>query len=329
MLAAAWSAIAGSGEVAAGHWGVIARIAGSDGGWDHATIDPMARRFYLARDGVAVLDLDRQQWLDTLAPGARVNGVLALPELHRLLFTDDNQGALVVYDTIRGKIVGSAAVGHGTDAVAYDPKTGLAAVMTGRSDGVVALVDVRRVATVAKVRVGGKLEFPVSDGQGTVFVTVESGNEIAVLDLATRRIVRRVPLVGCDGPGGLAYEPVGGLLVAACDKVAKVIRARDGADLGTLVIGAGADDVIGDPAHRRVFIPSGDSGTLSVIDLSDVRHPRVWQTMPTQSGARIGALDVRTGKLYLPAAQPGPVIPPNPWPSIAPGTFMVLVIASR
>jgi len=51
------------------------------------------------------------------------------------------------------------------------------------------------------------------------------------------------------------------------------------------------------------------------------------QTLKTQTGTRLGAVDSDTGRVYLPSAKFGPPKPPIPYPSVLPGTFEFLVAA--
>jgi hypothetical protein len=68
---------------------------------------------------------------------------------------------------------------------------------------------------------------------------------------------------------------------------------------------------------------------LTVVALSAQNAPEVLQTVKTAPGARLGALDAKTGRLYLPSAKLGPPVPPNPRPSLVPGTFAFLVVGER
>jgi hypothetical protein len=43
----------------------------------------------------------------------------------------------------------------------------------------------------------------------------------------------------------------------------------------------------------------------------------------------LGAIDIETGNLYLPAAKFGPPKPPIPYPSVVPGSFEYLMIAPK
>jgi hypothetical protein len=44
-------------------------------------------------------------------------------------------------------------------------------------------------------------------------------------------------------------------------------------------------------------------------------------------GTRLGAVDVASGRVYLPSAKFGPPKPPIPCPTVLPGTFEFLVVA--
>jgi hypothetical protein len=50
-------------------------------------------------------------------------------------------------------------------------------------------------------------------------------------------------------------------------------------------------------------------------------------TVATQVLARLGALDQKTGRIYLPIAQAKPVPDPGERRTLIPGTFAILVLA--
>ena len=123
------------------------------------------------------------------------------------------------------------SVGSKPDAAAFDPASGLALAMNGKS-GDVTFIDPAARKAVATVAVAGALEFAAVDGKGRAFVNIEDQNQIGVIDTKAHALVGHYPLAGCESPSGLAYAPVagGGVLIAACaNKVAKVLNAADGA----------------------------------------------------------------------------------------------------
>ena len=309
-------------------YSIIGAVSGPDGGWDYATVDPDARRLYVARQhGIAVLDLAARAWLPSLAPDLRGSGLAVVSDGSRVLASDSRTMQLALLNALTGSVVGAVSVGAEPDAVAFDASTGIAAAVT---PGKVLLVDVERLALLSTIPIAGKLEFAVADGRGMVYVNNESTGELIALDLKRRAVARRTHLKGCSEPTGLALDAADGLLIAACgNKVATVVRAVDGVEIARVGIGEGADAVFYDAARKLAFVPCGESGTLVIIDLSDIGRIHVRQTLSTEVGARTGAVDDVTGMVYLPTGTPGPIVPPDHWPSLVPGTFKVLVVAPR
>ena len=126
----------------------------------------------------------------------------------------------------------------------------------------------------------------------------------------------------------MAYDEKEKLLLSVCDSgVLKVLDGRAAREVASIPVGEGADAVMFDSKRRRAFVASGDSGTLSVIAVRSALDIALVQTIPTQSGTRLGAVDIDSGRVYLPAAKFGPPQPPSPYPSVVPGTFEFIVIA--
>jgi DNA-binding beta-propeller fold protein YncE len=309
-------------------YAVVDKIPLPDGGWDYAMIDGGARRLYLGRDpGVMALDLDTKKITDVLVEGAGVHSALPVGDTGLVVSTNGDKNTATVFEAKTGKVKGSVPTGKMPDAAVYDAKTGLVAVMN-HGGGTVTLVDPKTVTVVGSIKVGGELEFAVAPGDGTVFVNAASSDSIALLDIATKKKMRSMKLAGCKEPSGLAYDAADDMLIAVCaNGVTKFVHGKDGADVATLKTGKGSDGVIYDAERRLTFVPSAAQGTLSVIAFDPAGMPDIAQTVSTQKGARLGALDPKTGKIYLPTAKMGPPVPPDPWPSVTPGTVQMWVVA--
>jgi DNA-binding beta-propeller fold protein YncE len=155
--------------------------------------------------------------------------------------------------------------------------------------------------------------------------------QIAVIDVHARRVVRRIPMNGCDFPTGLAWDPRTNLLISACalNGVVKVIAAGTGAEIATLPIGKFPDAVILDVERRKIFVPNGGDGTLTIADIQSDQAVRTAGTIKTKVSARTGALDETTGDVYLPSATLAKQLLPWFHTRYVPGTFEVLVIGRR
>ena len=301
------------------------RIKIGDGGFDYASFDPVHRRLYLSRvGGVLALDVDTKTVTEHLTDAQRTHESLPLDGGKMLLITDSGTNTAHLVDALSGKPLAEIATGKKPDAAIFDPASGLALAMNGAS-GDVTLIDPRTQKAVGAIAIGGALEFAAADGAGKVFVNIEDQGQVAVLDTRTQKLLGRYPLKGCESPSGLAYAPGAGLLISACaNQVAKVLNAATGEEIATLAIGKGPDAVIYDAARKLAFIPCGRDGVLEVIAVRGPKDVAIVQTVKTQPGARTGAVDPKTGAVYLPTAAYTLAAAGRPTPT--PGTFAILVV---
>jgi hypothetical protein len=112
-----------------------------------------------------------------------------------------------------------------------------------------------------------------------------------------------------------------------------VTDASSGRHVAQVPIGKGPDAAAFDAGRKLIFSSNGQDGTLTVIHEDDPDHYSVIATLATQKSARTMALDARTHKVYLVAAEFGPAPPPtadqpHPRPAILDGSFKVLVVGN-
>lgn len=305
---------------------VIKRIQGVDGPWDYASIDPASNRLFVARgDGVMVADLATGAVTNTFVPGARVHAAFVMAGTGMGLSTNGTTNSVTLFDAKTGAVKAQIPVGEKPDAAVWDAAAHRAYVMNGKS-GTVSIVDPDAAKVTGTVPVGGALEFAAVDGHGHLYVNVEDKSEIAFIDVAGRKVTRRVKLAGCEEPSGLALTRQGTLIAACANGIAKSVDSATGTVLGDIAIGPRPDATLYDAQRDRAYIPSGGDGTLSVIDTS-AALPRKIDTVVTQTGARTGAVDPATGNIYLPAAR-YPASKGEERPKAVPGSFEVLVVGN-
>ncbi len=306
---------------------VTATLSGPDGGWDYITVDADGGRVLVARGaGVSVFDLATGKTTQILAELKGNHIALPVNGGKDVLVTTGFTGEAVIADLATGTIRSRVKTGVKPDAAAYDAASGLVWVMDNKGGGV-ALVNPVSGALEGNIPVAGALEFVASDGKGRVYANVEDAGEIVAFDAKARKLLAHYKLTGCEEPTGLAYDSVNNRLFAACaNKVAAVVAADTGAALATLPIGVGPDAAVFDPVSHRVFIPSGRDGKLTVIDADALK---VVATGATRTSARTAAIDVKTGRVYLPSAVMGPPVSAGGRPVATPGSFAVLAVTTR
>ena len=326
-LAAATALAATLTAAAPPTYSVTGAIKAADGGWDYAAVEPDSQLLYVARGSeVTEIDLAHGNTVRTFGQIAKGHAVVPLPG-HMLLVSSAHDDTVRLIDTLSGKEEARIATGTDPDASLYDAASGLAAVMNAKA-GTVSVIDVAKRAVVRTITLKPGLEFAQLGEDGTLFINNEDENEIETADLRTGKAGAAISLSDCTGPTGLALDRASHMLISACaNGKAAVVDAASRKQTGSLAIGAGPDAVILDAARRLAFLPCGRDGTLSVIALDGAKGPSVTATIKTAIGARTGALDPRTGRLYFPTAGFAPAPAGGGRPAMLPGSFQVLVVS--
>jgi DNA-binding beta-propeller fold protein YncE len=197
--------------------------------------------------------------------------------------------------------------------------------MDGISHDVV-FADPKTSAVLGNLALDGEPGTPVLDGHGLIFTAISDHSEISVVDAATHKLVRQIPLPQCDDASGLALDSATGVLLVTCANLkAMTIDSHSGRVLGTVTISKYPDLIAFDPVRRVFYVPC-IPGTLFVIGEGKDGTPKVEANVMLSSGIHTEALDAEGGLLYLPA---GNIIFPKQHgdrPGVEPGTFKVLEV---
>ena len=292
----------------------VARVAlpGSTSRFDYASMDPDARRLFLAHLGdseLLTVDTATNQVVRRTAGLADVHGVLVVPARRRVYATATGTNELVALDETSGAELWRAPTGGYPDGIAYAPTTGQLWVSneTGGSETVVDAGTGRVVGTVPLGGDAGNVAFDPAggsggDGSGAVLVDVQSKNQLLTIDPASRTVLRRTALPGCDHDHGLAVLPTRRLAFVACDGHAAllVLDLTDDTVTQHLQVGRDPDVLAVDPV-RTVLLVSAESGFVSGVGAGG-RRVRLLGRGPLADGAHVVAVDPGTGQAYWPLA---------------------------
>jgi len=151
------------------------------------------------------------------------------------------------------------------------------------------------------------------------------GNQVAVVDLKSQKVIANWPTGSGGRPTGMAIDPQHHRLFVGCrnPKQLVIMSTDDGHVLAEVPIGSGNDACAFDPGTGEAFASCGD-GTLTVVKEST---PGKFDatTVKTKQGARTMAIDPSTHTLYLPTAEFQPAAT-GQRPAMKPGTFMIVVV---
>ncbi len=188
------------------------------GGWDYAYVDSANHQLYVAHNSqVDVVDLNSEKPVAAITGLKHVHGIAVADELNRGFITDGGDNVVVVFDLKSNSILQRVKAGTNPDGVVYDKPTQRVFAFNGKSGDVTA-INAKDGSVAGTVAVGGKPEFPASDGNGSVFVNVEDKSEIVKLDPQGLKVVARWPLKGCKEPSGLAIDSASHRLLHVCEQ---------------------------------------------------------------------------------------------------------------
>jgi DNA-binding beta-propeller fold protein YncE len=319
-------AVTGTAHAQGPSYAVTSRIALPDGGWDLASFDPTLRRVYLARsEGVTAIDVETGAVTGRLAPANGGHAAVPSKTGRELLVTSGKSNTADIVDARTGARLASLQVGEKPDAAMIEPTTGLGVVMNAKS-GSLSLVDVTARRVVGTIPVGGSLELGAADGTGRIFVNIEDRNELVAVDLKSRTVQKRFALTGCDGPTGAAWLPVSRRVLSTCGNGVAAVTDPATGKVETVPIGQGPDTALYDASRKIAFVPAGRSGELDLFD-DTPQGVKPAGKIATQRGARTGALDPRSGRIYLAAAEYASPSDAGARPQIVPGSVVLVIVS--
>jgi DNA-binding beta-propeller fold protein YncE len=312
---------------AADRYRVIKTISvGGDEGWDYVAVDGAARRVYVSHGShVVVLDADSYNVVGDIPDTQGVHGIAIAADLGRGFISDGRANMATIFDLKSLKTIAKVKTGTNPDAIVYDPSTKRVFTMNGRSQDATA-IDAADGTVAGTLALGGKPEFAVADGRGNIYVNIEDKSELVQFDPKVLKVLNRWPMAPCQEPSGLAADWKSRRLFAGCDnKIMAVINADNGKVVASIPIGEGVDANAFDPETTFALASTGD-GNLTIAHEDAPDTYSVVATVPTKKSARTMGLDLKTHRIFLPAAEFDPPAPGERRGKIKAGSFVVLVV---
>jgi hypothetical protein len=297
-----------------------------EGGWDYVYVDSDARRIYVSHATlVVVLDADSFQVVGSIPDTQGVHGIAIASELGRGFTSNGRSNDVTIFDLKTLKPIGTVKTDVNPDAIVYDSVSKRVFTFNGRGKNTTA-INAADGTVAGTLALGGKPEFAVADGKGSIFVNNEDTSELIQIDSQKITETHRWPLAPCKSPSGLAIDRKSRRLFAVCDeKVMAVVNADTGKVVATPTIGEGVDASAFEPATQLAFASNGE-GTLTVIHEDSPDKYTVVENVPTKRSARTMGLDLKTHNIFLPAADYDPPAPGERRGKMKPGSFVLLVL---
>jgi len=298
--------------------------------WDYMTFSAATRRLYISHNTeVKVVDADTGAVVGSIVDLKRVHGIVVMDDLGRGFISDGGGDEVVVFDLKTMMPTGHIKTGGNPDCIIYDPASKHIFTMNGKSSDA-SVIDPASLSVVATIPIGGRPEYAVPDGHGTIYDNVEDKNEVVAIDSKTNTVKSHWPIAPAEEATAIDLDVLHNrLFIGGRNKVLAIMNVESGKVVQTFPIGAGVDTNIYEPSTGMLFVAARE-GTLHVYHEDSPDSFRVVETVQTEFGARNMALDPRTHQVFIdtadftPAAAPT-TEQPHPQPTPVPGTFRLLV----
>src|SRR3979411_2946496 len=176
---------------------------GGDGGWDYVYVDSDARRVYISRGThVVVLDADTYAVVGDIPDTQGVHGIAVASDLGRGFTSNGRSNDVTVFDLKTMKSIGNVKTDANPDAILYDFASKRVFTFNGRGKNATA-INAADGTVAGTIDIGGKPEFAVADGQGSVYVNNEDSSALHHLDAKSLKELHNWPLAPCKSPSGL------------------------------------------------------------------------------------------------------------------------------
>ena len=323
---------------AAGAYHLIRKISiPGDGGWDYVAADSDGRRLYVSHDKeIVVLDLDTGAIVGKITGGPDMHGAAIASEFGRGFISQSNPGSVVIFDLKTLAKIGEVRVGDDPNGIIYDHLT--KRIFTAdRGSKRVTAIDAKTGKIAGTIEnLGGRTEHLASDEAGHVFLNMQDRNTLLKLDAKELKVMETWPTAPCEAPSSMDMDRAHSRIIIGCRGAGMmiVVDANSGKIVASNKIGGGVDAAEFDPKTGLAYFSTGADGILSIFQEKSPDQYELVENVPTQAGARTMAVDRKTGRVYVAAAELGPRPAPTPEnprarPPVLPGTFGVLVIGKQ
>ncbi|WP_047488779.1 YncE family protein [Terriglobus sp. TAA 43] len=268
------------------------------GNFDHLAVDITRNRLFVTPEEakmIIVLDANAGTILHEVAV-ERPHALFYRPDTDRLYVTDGLDGSVRIFDANSFQQVERVPLWKDADAMGYDISKRTLYVASGGKDlgeksSHLSVIDTATNRKVQDIAIEGEtLEAMAMDVyRPKLYINNTARNTVTVVNRYTHSVIANWPLKSCTNNVAMALdEPHQRLFVGCRSKQIVVMDTNTGAELQTLPIHDGVDDLTFDPASHRIY--ASTNGFVEVFEQQDLDHY-------TSLGSVVSAEKARTSRL--------------------------------
>jgi DNA-binding beta-propeller fold protein YncE len=278
------------------------------GNFDHFAIDLKGGRLFATPEdfkAVLVLDVGTGKLIHTIGGIERPHAVLFREDLGRLYITDGEAGDLKIFDSNTYKLLSSVRLLEDADSIGFDPATKLLYIDNGGGDvhetySIMSVVDTTAGTKLADIRIDGDtLEaLALEQSSPKLYVNNKAKSQVEVIDREKRTLVASWPVTKCKTNVAIALDEANHRLFVACRSGAiSVLDTQSGKEVTALPITKGVDDMIYDPASKRIY--AACDGNADVYEQSGPDNYKLLGSVPTGPVGRTALLVPQLNRYFV------------------------------
>ena len=133
-----------------------------------------------------------------------------------------------------------------------------------------------------------------------LFLNNPAKNEVDVIDRKSNKVTASWSVKMGKSNATMALDESVHRLFVGCRSGAIVIfDSQTGKELQALPVGKGVDDLMFDPASKRIYATSGGTGAVDVYQENDPDHYQSLGHIPSGPGAKTGLLVPQMARLFV------------------------------
>jgi len=284
------------------------------GNFDHFAIDLAGNRLFAtpeAYKAVLVFDLKSGNLIHKITGIEKPHAILYREDLKRLYVTDGEAGDVKIVDSVTYKVLSNVKLLEDADSIGYDPKTKYLYIDNGGGDvhqtySMLSIVDTTAGKKLADIKVDGDtLEAMVLDkGTQRIFLNNKAKSQVDVIDRDKRTLISSWPITKAKTNVAMAYDEANHRLFVACRSGGIVVLdTNSGKEITVLPITKGVDDLVFDPAKKRLY--ASCDGNVDVYEQSDADTYKSLGKVSTGALARTALLVPQLNRYFVAVPQHG------------------------
>lgn len=276
------------------------RMPGLQNHFDHLTSDLKNNRLFVVPEdnkSVEVYGLRSGKFIHSIKGIGVGHSVVYRSDINRIFITDGADGDLKIFDGTTYALLKKVPLRADADATGYDPVTRDLYIANGGLDaklnyGFLTIVNTDTGKKVGEIKIeSNRLEAMVVEKSGSrLFLNMTEKNSIGVIDRKKNAVVAVWPATGGQVNASVAIDEQHHRLFVACrDGKLVVMDSESGNVLQVLPIATGVDDMVYDPASKRIYVACGE-GFVNVYEETDPDHYRSLGEIATGPLGKTGLL---------------------------------------